>query len=1004
MLTGSITTKSTIGFELLRTLSPGTEFSAAVLRLGWSPDGRIFAAQTQTQDGLGRSTWRTADWVPLYVKKPAGAGSETLNLRGRGGLAFSPNSDYLAIMQSDGVQVLSTATGSRLYTIPADSADVAWSRDSKKLLVSSTEHIRLYAAPHWKQTHAGPDLRETPSTASWHPVVDWVAAGTSRGSLEVWTVQGWVSQWRSDMRKGAIIQLAWHPSGFTLAAGAERGVSIYDGKRGVLLRELEKHVSAVAGLTFSADGALLATASDDGLVCLWETGNFALVAQIEDRSQDLRYASVAFHPTQPWLAARTANASKINIWVYGAKTKEFSSTAQEAVQYTNAKIVLVGDTGVGKSGLALALTGQAFVPTESTHGRRVWPFVSEQVKTSSGTHQAREALLWDLAGQPGYRLIHQLHLGEATVALIVFDSRSELDPFSGVRYWDRALRQAQRLRTDLPLTKFLVAARTDRGAIAVSRERIQALLRELKFDGYFETSAKDGTGVIDLARAMQKAINWDTLPIVSSNQVFQRIKNFLLSVKQEGTLLISLDQLYRQYAGRYQLKSSEDQRGEFDLCVGRMESRDLIRRLSFGGLLLLQPELLDAYASALVNAAREEPDGLGHIPQEIALAGRFRLAEEERIGQKDQEQLLLIATVEELLRHEIVLREQTDAGPYLVFPSEFTREHPDSPDPQNKAVTFTFEGAILNIYSTLIVRLTHTGFFAKEAMWKNGATFRSIGGSGCGLNFREIGEGKAELNLSFDPDTSDDSRLQFEQYTRAHLERRAVPATLVRRRTFICAECGTPISDLQATRRRERGEGWINCNVCDSRVSLLDTGEQPKTTDKLIARMDQQADATRNLETAAAVLRGKEKTSDFDVFLAHSSKDKPAVEQIASDLRASGINPWLDKEQVPPGRWFQEVIQEAIPQVRSAAIFIGPTGLGQWEAVELRSFISRCVETRLPVIPVLLPGANGFPSDLIFLRELNAVQFKNLQDSDAIKRLIWGITGQNPFSIHMQIT
>ena len=68
-------------------------------------------------------------------------------------------------------------------------------------------------------------------------------------------------------------------------------------------------------------------------------------------------------------------------------------------------------------------------------------------------------LLWDLAGQPGYRLIHQLHLNEVAVALIVFDSRSETDPFSGVKYWARALAQARQLEGSaaVPLQAYLVA-------------------------------------------------------------------------------------------------------------------------------------------------------------------------------------------------------------------------------------------------------------------------------------------------------------------------------------------------------------------------------------------------------------------------------------------------------------------------------------------------------------------------------------------------------------------
>ena len=93
-----------------------------------------------------------------------------------------------------------------------------------------------------------------------------------------------------------------------------------------------------------------------------------------------------------------------------------------------------------------------------------------------------------------------------------------------------------------------------------------------------------------------------------------------------------------------------------------VEARGLIRRLSFGNLVLLQPELLDAYASAMVNAAKAEPDGLGSLAEEDALTGRFRMPQDERLPNKEQERLLLIATVEELLRHELALREPAEDG------------------------------------------------------------------------------------------------------------------------------------------------------------------------------------------------------------------------------------------------------------------------------------------------------------------------------------------------------
>lgn len=135
----------------------------------------------------------------------------------------------------------------------------------------------------------------------------------------------------------------------------------------------------------------------------------------------------------------------------------------------------------------------------------------------------------------------------------------------------------------------------------------------------------------------------------------------------------------------------------------------------------------------------------------------------------------------------------------------------------------------------------------------------------------------------------------------------------------------------------------------------------------------------------------------FDVFLAHHSPDKHQVIAIANKLKRRGLNLWLDEEQVPPGRSFQDVIQEAIPQVKSAVIFIGPLGLGAWQAVELRALITRCVKKGIPVIPVLLPGVNDFPEKLLFLSEYRSVSFsKQIDEVEALDNLEWGITGKRP--------
>ncbi len=134
----------------------------------------------------------------------------------------------------------------------------------------------------------------------------------------------------------------------------------------------------------------------------------------------------------------------------------------------------------------------------------------------------------------------------------------------------------------------------------------------------------------------------------------------------------------------------------------------------------------------------------------------------------------------------------------------------------------------------------------------------------------------------------------------------------------------------------------------------------------------------------------------YDVFFAYNPDERRQVEIIADALKQRGISVWLDTEQISPGSWVKEVIQTAIPRAKSAAIFVGVAGLGRWEALELHSFISQCINTGIPVIPVLLPGVTAIPAQLLFLKEFHAVSFSTPLDAEALNNLQWGITGKRP--------
>lgn len=100
-------------------------------------------------------------------------------------------------------------------------------------------------------------------------------------------------------------------------------------------------------------------------------------------------------------------------------------------------------------------------------------------------------------------------------------------------------------------------------------------------------------------------------------------------------------------------------------------------------------------------------------------------------------------------------------------------------------------------------------------------------------------------------------------------------------------------------------------------------------------------------------------TFEFDVFLSHNSKDKPAVEELARLLRDEyQIKSWLDKWNLVPGDSWQQAIEEALDQCQTFAVFVGPSGIGPWENPEMQVALDERVRDRKRrVIPILLPDA-----------------------------------------------
>jgi len=974
-----------------RAAAPGMEWVQSfsmpeAYRISWSADGTFLAA--------GGTDGNVTVWPPDGIPKFLNGHDKSKSVLG---LAWHPTHSVLATGSYDRtIRLWDVAVNKSqlLCTLETDVECISWSPDGGRLAAAddgggvSIWDARTGALLQRTKVHRG-----IAYGAHWSPDGRALVTCGADGIVNVLKSSDLSLMHKLLGHSQTVWDIALSPDGNLIASAASDATTrIWDLFRGKEVAVLEGHTNSVRAVQFSANGDLLASVSSE--VRFWRCHDWKPAALLPRQRTD-GIGGIGFHPSRPLFAAKERELRQIDCYRidYGL----FNGVTAEpgARRYRNAKVVLLGDTGVGKSGLGLVLSGQPYMPTDSTHGRNVWTLEAEEVEVPGGGMQTREVLVWDLAGQPGYRLVHQLHLNEVAVALIVFDSRSETDPFTGVKYWARALAQARRLEGSaaVPLKAYLVAARADRFGVGVSAGRVRAIVDQLGLDGFFETSAKEGWHVADLAEAIRYGIDWDALPMISSSTLFDLIKQFLLDEKQQGRLLCTADDLFHGFrrahpgeAGNVGLRAS------FETCIGRVESRGLIRRLHFGDLVLLQPELLDAYASGMVQAAKAEPDGLGLVAEEEALAGRFGLAESERVSDRSQEKLLLIATVEELLRHEIALKEITDRGVDLVFPSQFTRERPDAPDIPGKEVTFAFEGPLHNIYAALAVRLSHSTLFRRQAMWQNAASYTATVGGMCGIHLRELEEGRGELMLSYDEQASREVRTQFETYVAEHLLLRALPGTLTRRSIRVCSRCGFILPEDLIRRRLQVKATTMRCPACEETViSLVEEPVAP--VDMVMAEMNRSADERRDQNAAQIRLKGKIETGDYDVFLCHNSRDKKQVKDIGERLKERGILPWLDTWEIPPGTRWQKELQKQLRTVKSAAIFIGARGSGPWQELEVESLLGQIAKRNRPLIPVILEGRTGNPRLPAFLDMWHVVDMRQ-PDPDPFEQLVWGITGE----------
>jgi small GTP-binding protein len=682
-----------------------------------------------------------------------------------------------------------------------------------------------------------------------------VALGGDKGKLTLWNLNTdeciTVLNGHSSLEVVRSVKIT-SDGQYVISGSDDKTVKVWSLAMGTCIGTLEGHQKGIDSIAITSNIALIAsTGFTDHTVRLWdrESGTCLQIIDIRETPN-----AVAFSLDGSRLVVGTVEGT---IHIYRLTSVKAISSVEISRRYTNAKVVLVGESAVGKTTLAHRLIEDQYVKTDSTHGMNVWKL---DLPLPEDETIEREALLWDLAGQEDYRLIHQLFLEETALALLLINPQKN-DPFAETGDWLKALRLAVKNKGDKSdIARILIPTRLDVGGMKVSDKKIQQFVKENGFLDCLPTSAKRGDNCSDrkngkqpsaLKQLIAQHIPWDKLPWTSTPRLLAELKNSVIAMRDQADIRLLR---FAELAQRLEQALPAEKFGEPEArtAVTLLANHGLVRPLKFGDLVLLRPELLNGYAAAIIRSARAHKDEIGCVSEEAIYRHDFDFTGVERLKHHPDEELLLRALVQTFLDNALCIAEETPEGKHLIFPSQYRRER-DIPTHPEIFISYRFTGEWQTIYTTLVVRLWYSREFQQRELWRNAAEFETSKNHTLGLMVEKTGEGEAAISVFFDAAVPDELKVIFIEYVHRHLAKYA--QDVHRDRRYVCTktDCGRPFKDYDLIREMlAEGIKTIVCQKCRTEVELIDHIEQRLSSDPVARRvLSMEETARQELDTQA---------------------------------------------------------------------------------------------------------------------------------------------------------
>jgi len=413
-----------------------TGYSSEVTDVAFSPDGSRLAGACK--DGV-------------IIIWDAYTADELLRIDGFAGespfVEFNPSGLHLASMGYDGNAIIWNAvTGDQLFTstsigIVGAISDIAFNNEGTSGITVNT----IGEANIWNTDDGGeffllPNHKSPIYAAAFSPDGTHVVTGDSAGKIRVWDVSPCLSVLTIKTPDNAR-NVAYNPDGSLIAAGVGNDgvVKIWDSRTGEEIHSLseEGHTNMVESVEFSPDGSLLATASIDRTVKIWDVASGQCINTFDG---EFSLNDVAFSPDGTRIAAANIHGV-VRIWDLISTEMllsfETSMPTIQAIAFNpdGTQLALVSYRG---GELWDATSGDLLLPLGGdVAGLRDVEFSPDGTRLAAASSSAFSAYVWDTS--TGQQLL-TLHDPLGPVKSIAYDVEGDrlttVNEPGHVRVWD----------------------------------------------------------------------------------------------------------------------------------------------------------------------------------------------------------------------------------------------------------------------------------------------------------------------------------------------------------------------------------------------------------------------------------------------------------------------------------------------------------------------------------------------------------------------------------------